>query len=133
MSTRTRIEFWTGEKLGYETADELGLEAFQKRVRERKVTDYLEYSRRKRRKREDFQHIRRLARLTGNRELGFRASQSRNCRRRNKFWRSLGYPNLRKAWQKRRENCARRRAEKAVEEERERMRKQLEQYGYIRP
>lgn len=133
MSTRTRIEWWTGERLGYETADELGIAMFQKRIRPREVKDYLEYARRKARRHDDTVQLNRLAWATGNPELWYRWGQYLKTRNRNRFWRAQGYPNLRRAWAKRRENCARRRAEKELEADREKIRKQLEQYGYIRP
>lgn len=134
MSIRTRIEFWTGERLGYRTADELGIAAFAKpNVRPRRVIDYLAYARRKQRRIDDAMQLLRLAKKTNNNYLWHCWLQRQRSLGRNRFWKKQGYPNLRRAWAKRRENCARRRAEKAIEEERERLRKQLEQYGYIRP
>lgn len=130
MSIRTRIEFWTGERLGYETADELGIAAFT--GGKRPLHEYLKYARVKQRKRDDARQLWILAQKTGNKELWFHAGQSMASRKRNRFWRKQGYPNLRRAWAKRRENAARRRAEKELEAEREKIRKQLEQYGYIR-
>lgn len=133
MGTRSRIEWFCGTKLGYETADELGLAQFTKSVRPRATRDYLWYAREKVRRKQNSVAIHRLAKATGNKALWHSWMQRRNCMKRNRFWRALGYPNLRRAWQVRRENCARRRAIKELAAIQEKQRKYLEQFGYERP
>jgi hypothetical protein len=127
VSTRTRIEWFTGERLGYQTADELGLEHFT--GRKRKLNQYMEYARRKQRRSDDASQMWRIYWRTRNPTIWVSLHARNNAIARNKYFRKLGYPNLRKAWAKRRENAARRRAEKDIEEQRERQRKQLKQYG----
>lgn len=127
MSTRTRIEWWTGQKLNYETADELGIAEFTSGKRPLKF--YLAYQKVKDRRKADAGQAIRLAQKTGNSML-WRSVVARNKTiARNKFWREQGYPNLRRAWAARRANAARRRAEKALEAIKAQQRKELERYG----
>lgn len=130
MSIRTRIEWWTGETLGYETADELGIEAFTKK--KRKLSQYMEYARRKQRRQDDAGQMMSLWMRTRNPTVWVSLHAHINAKARNKIFRALGYPNLRKAWAKRSENAARRRAIKELQDAQEQQRKTLEQYGYIR-
>lgn len=126
MSTRTRIEWYTGERLGYETADELGIYEFTKK--KRKLSQYMEYARRKQRRKDDMSQLRRVHLRTGNPTLWVSYHAHLNAIARNKIWRSWGYPNLRKAWAKRAENAARRRAEKELQAQREKIARDLERY-----
>lgn len=127
MSRRTRIEWWTGVKLGYETADELGIGEFT--GTKRTQGQYLDYAKRKQQRIDDRKQVYRLWRQTGDPRLYYSFTQSVKGRYRCRFWRSLGYPNLRRAWAARRRNCARAREEKTLLETMARQRRELERYG----
>lgn len=126
MSTRTRIEWFTGEKLGYHTADELGLGEFV--GKDRKVHEYLEYARRKARVRADMLQLYRVYLRTKNPDLWISWHAHVNAIARSKAFRKMGYPNLRKAWAAHRAKAARRRAEKAIQAERDKIARDLERY-----
>lgn len=131
MSTRTRIEFFTGVKLGYQTADEMGLHEFTKK--KRPLSAYLDYARRKQRRKEEMHQLFKLYYRTGDQRAYISCHAHINAIARNKHWRALGWPNLRRAWAARSRNCARRRALKELQEVQEQQRKYLEQFGYERP
>lgn len=127
MSVRTRIEWFTGQKLGYETADELGIGEFTLGVRT--VGMYLAYARYKARRKAKWGHMMRAG-CGADPEFRYRMKQRLlNIRGRTPYWRRLGYPNLRKAWAARHRNCLRRKAEKELEAKRAAIRRDLERYG----
>ena len=132
MSTRTRIEWDTGISLGYETADELGIGEFVSKKRWR--SSYLQYAQVKALRKADNHQLwcmyRRQKDQLGKIDPALHANLTQRVKShyRNRFWRSIGYPNLRLAWEANRRNAARRRAEKAIAELREVQRQQLKQY-----
>ena len=119
------VAYLIGEdQLYYETAADLGL--LRATGLRRPISAYIQYQQIIKKRKERASVLRRIGRA------GTRAAylycQHCNSVRRNKFWRSIGYPNLVRAWAARRANCEKRRQEKAEAEERERMRKMLAPY-----
>jgi hypothetical protein len=127
VSTRTRIEWFTGIKLGYETADELGIGEFTTGTQQ--LEQYKYEAKRRQRRREAWLQLFRLYHKTKNPELGRKLSAHYGAVAQNKYWRKHGYPNLRAAWAANRRKYARLREEKALLEKQAAQRKELERYG----
>jgi len=120
MPTAKQIEWWLGldEPLAYETAEDLGIGEFVHSRDRYPMRTYRGRHKAKLRKKARL-HLRYLRhRITHNPWEGFLLVQSRGGKMAARADRRNSYANLRMAWEARRRNCARRRAEKAAKEAR---------------
>ena len=126
--TAAQLEWWTGVKFNMETAADLRIEEFTKGPRT--ISEYLNYNRRKRERREQERIMWRRWYVNRNPWLRYRLHQKVQCRARNRYWRMWSYPNLRKAWAVRRAQGERNRKERELRARREKILKSIELYQY---
>lgn len=128
LPTSEQLEWWTGEKMNFETAADLRIGEFTSG--KRKICEYRYYAKQKVERRERERRMWKRWMVNRNPWLRYRLSQCVQARKRNLYWRMWSYPNLRRAWAARRAQGERNRREREIRARREKILKSIELYRY---